>query len=60
MQNLEVPSLLPLVSFLAPIFGLLVKRYGNRLLARCERVFRGKPLPRAERRRRERARRKRS
>ena len=57
MQILDDPaSLLPL---LTPIVALLVNRYGKRILARCERIFRRKPLNRAERRRRERNRRKR-
>lgn len=53
-------SLLPLLGLLAPVFRLLVKRYGNRFLAKCERILRRKPLTRAERRRREKAPRQRS
>ena len=42
MPSLEDASpLLPITSLLVPIFGLLVKRYGNRFLARCERALGG-------------------
>jgi hypothetical protein len=46
--------------YLLPLFTLLVTRYGPRVLDRLERVFRRKPPSRAERRRTERANRKKS
>jgi hypothetical protein len=49
-----------LAPFAVPVFALVVKRYGPTILSRLERRFKRKPLSRAERRRREKAKRKRN